>query len=212
MKTFTLIVFFILELFFIQPTLADWNTEHSKLTDFTVYGQDDHIKITWTTLSRNEIASYEIQRSRDNKKFETFKVIDGGVDEPKAMEYFEVGYEPYLGWSYYRIKQIVANNDSVFSGIAPVFYGLDRMEKGTMIVPLDPNNPATRLVNLSEFHDQKVLLVLRNYQGQEVYVSERLKLIDGKLVILADDKVAQGIYVVVASTRDELIGVTIIAE
>ncbi len=212
MKTLSVILLFFLELLFNQSAPADWNTEFSKLTDFTVYSQEDHIKITWTTLSRHEIASYEIQRSRDAKKFETFKVLDGGVDEPKAMEYFEVDYEPYLGWSYYRIKQVVADHDSVFSGVAPVFYGLDRMEKGSMIVPIDPNNPETRLVNLSEFHDLKLLLVLRNYQGQEVYVSERLKLIDGKLVILADDKVPQGIYVVVASTRDELIGVNVIAE
>jgi len=212
MKTLSIALLFIIGLLFVQLAPTAWNTENSKLTDFTVYGHDDHIKITWFTLSRNEIASYEIQRSRDAKRFETFKVIDGGVDEPKAMEYFEVDYEPYLGWSYYRIKQMVANDDSAFSGVAPVFFGLDRMEKGTMIVPIDPNNPETRLVNLSDFHDQKVLLVLRNYQGQAFYISERLKQIDGKLVILADDQVAQGIYVVVASTRDELIGINIIAE
>ena len=212
MKTLSIALLFIIGLLFVQLAPTALNTENSKLTDFTVYGHDDHIKITWSTLSRNEIASYEIQRSRDSKRFETFKVIDGGVDEPKAMEYFEVDYEPYLGWSYYRIKQMVANDDSAFSGVAPVFFGLDRMEKGTMIVPIDPNNPETRLVNLSDFHDQKVLLVLRNYQGQAFYISERLKQIDGKLVILADDQVAQGIYVVVASTRDELIGINIIAE
>ena len=166
MKTLSIALLFIIGLLFVQLAPTALNTENSKLTDFTVYGHDDHIKITWFTLSRNEIASYEIQRSRDAKRFETFKVIDGGVDEPKAMEYFEVDYEPYLGWSYYRIKQMVANDDSAFSGVAPVFFGLDRMEKGTMIVPIDPNNPETRLVNLSDFHDQKVLLILRNYQGQ----------------------------------------------
>jgi len=99
MKTLSIALLFIIGLLFVQLAPTAWNTENSKLTDFTVYGHDDHIKITWSTLSRNEIASYEIQRSRDSKRFETFKVIDGGVDEPKAMEYFEVDYEPYLGWS-----------------------------------------------------------------------------------------------------------------
>ena len=212
MKTLSLILLFFIGLYFSQPNPGDWNTQNSKLTDFTVYGHEDHIKITWSTLSRNEIFTYEIQRSQDAKTFETFKLIDGGVDEPKAMEYFEVDYDPYLGWSYYRIKQIIGDKDSAFSGVAPVFYGLDRVQKGTMIVPIDPNDPNTKVINLSDYHDQKLLLVLRNYQGEEVYISERLKLVDGKLVILADDRVAQGIYVVVASTRDELIGMTIIAE
>lgn len=187
------------------------NIVPSKLADFTVYSKTDHIKVTWVTHARSDIQSFDIQRSKDGKAFESMKKLDDQGAQPGTMEFFEVDNEPMPGWSYYRIAQVLESGDTAFSGIAPVFFGLERMRKGEYIAAKNPLDDVVP-VNIESFNNEQVLLVLRDAGGTEYYVNQFLEVKGGKLRIPSGTDVPQGIYVITASSKDELVGLEIFAD
>ena len=183
----------------------------SQLEDFTVYGKLDHIKVTWLTHARDKIIGFELQKSKDGKNFKTFSKIEDVGADPNAIEYFEVDNNPFQGWSYYRILQLIEKGNTAFSGVAPVFFGLDRIKRGEYIAatkPLDQVNS----VNLEDFHDEQVLLVLRDAEGTEYYVNQRIQIKGGRLSVMAGQEIPQGIYVVTAASVDKLVGLEVFAD
>lgn len=183
----------------------------SKLTDYNVYSQEDHVKITWSTKSRKDIAHFMIERSRDAKTFEAYRRVPDDGDTPKQMEFFEIDSQPLPGWSYYRIKEVMTNGDHAYSAVAPVFFGLDRLSKGAYIAAKSPNDP-TEKVNLSSFAGKQALLVLRDQSGKEYYLNDVIKISGGKLVVTASAQIPAGSYIITASSIDELLGLLITAQ
>ncbi|MEX2597344.1 MAG: hypothetical protein WEC59_10490 [Salibacteraceae bacterium] len=183
----------------------------TKISDFTVYGKKDHVKITWITTERKNVRAYNIERSRDGKKFTVLRTVESSGEKPSALEYFELDNEPLPGWSYYRLAIVDQREKHEYSGIAPVFFGLDRIKKGQYIAARNPTKDEIP-VDLNRFHDEQVLLVLRDAGGMEYYVNQKLNVKGGRLNIMAGKEVPQGIYVITASSKDELIGLEIFSD
>jgi hypothetical protein len=212
MRIKSLIFFCILSFISLAAGAEYMGLKPSKLSEFTVYSKGDHVKITWKTKSRKDIIDFAIERSRDGKNFEILKKIgDDGVN-PTSMEFFEVDNDPMPGWSYYRIKQDFSNGDYAYSDIAPIFFGMDRLRKGEVIVAKNPNDPGTSKVNLSKFNQEKVLMVARDTQGVEYYIHEMLFVKGNKLSVKSTPLVPPGFYTITASSIDELLGLELIAE
>ena len=190
---------------------GDGGLTKSKLTDFNVYSQEDHVKITWSTKSRKDIDHFMIERSRDAKKFDAYRRVPDEGSDPKAMEFFEIDSQPLPGWSYYLIREVMVNGDSAYSQIAPVFYGMDRLTKGSYIAAKSPNDPPEK-VNLNQFKGQQVLLVVRDQKGVEYYINDVLNVVSNKLIVPAGNQVPAGAYIVTASSQDELLGLQITAQ
>lgn len=183
----------------------------SNLADFTVYSKTDHIKITWVTHGRSKTSSFVIQRSRNGKKFEVLSSLADPGDQPETMEFFEIDNSPLPGWSYYRLVELDQKGDSAFSGVAPVFFGLDRIKRGEVISAKNPLEDVNK-EKLSDFHDEQVLLVLRDAEGTEFYVNKKLFVKGGRLNVMAGKDVPQGIYVVTAASNDILVGLEVFAD
>lgn len=197
--------------FAFYPYKAGYKNVPSNLADFTVYSNKDHVKVTWTTHSRHKALSFVIQRSRDGKKFAKLKVISDEGNDPKTMEFFEVDNTPLPGWSYYRVAEVLASGDSAYSGVAPVFFGIDRIKRGEFIAAANPLDMVNR-GNLEDFHGEQVLMVVRDAKGTEYYINQTLKVKGGRLSIQAGKEVPQGIYVITASSKDLLVGLEIFAD
>lgn len=183
----------------------------SKLTDFNVYRIDDHVKITWLTKARKVIDHYMIERSRDAKKFDEYRRVPDEGEEPKDMEFFEIDSAPLPGWSYYRIREVMTNGDYAYSPIAPVFFGLDRLSKGSFIAAKSPNDPPEKL-NLNQFKGNLALLVVRDQAGKEYYVNDVLDVVSGQLSVTAGKQVPAGTFIITASSIDELLGLELVAQ
>ena len=209
MKNFsTLIIVFVLLCGF---SLYPESLVKSFLTEFNVYSNVDHVKVTWTTKSRKEIDYFIIERSRDAKKFTPFRRVPDEGEDPKTVEFFEIDNTPLPGWSYYRIRQVLVNGDSAFSQVAPVFFGIDRISKGSFIAAKSPNDPPKK-INLSQFKGQQVLLVVRDTRGAEYYVNEMLDVQANVLRVPASKQLPVGTYSITASSKDELLGLEISAQ
>ena len=190
---------------------GDGGLTKSKLTDYNVYSQEDHVKLTWSTKSRKDIAHFFIERSRDKKTFESYRKVPDDGDSPKQMEFFEIDSQPLPGWSYYRIKEVMTNGDYAYSAIAPVFFGLDRLSKGSFIAAKSPNDPPEKL-SVTSFAGEPALLVLRGKTGKEFYLNDALQVSGGELVVTAGPQIPAGVYIITASSIDDLLGLKITAK
>lgn len=188
-------------------------SEGDKVINFTVYSTADHVKIHWTTVTRKENTHYAVERSRDGKVFETLMVVtDPGGEPPGTTEFIEVDFTPLPGWSYYRIRRADAQGRESYTHMVPVFFGADRLQLGELIAPDPLELTHTLSVNLSEFDNLAVLLVLRNEQGIEFYDKVTVNVQDGILKAEAGGNIPAGIYTITASSRDALVGLLITIE
>jgi len=207
MKTSFLLVTLTLLL---TPLLFDQESRgYSTLAEFTAYGQSDHVKLTWSTQSRDKIAQYVLERSRNGKDFSPIKTIESQGDNPSSMEYFEIDTKPLLGWSFYRIKLISKNDEMEYTHPSPVFIGLDRMRKGDAI---EIESPVTgQPFSLEQFSNTELVLVLRAADGQEYYTKSIVTVQSNKIFIAASDKIPANLYTISSCSKDELIGLDIVA-
>lgn len=188
-------------------------SEGDKLINFTVYSTAEHVKIHWTTVTRKENTYYGVERSRDGKVFETLMVVtDPGGEPPGTTEFIEADFTPLPGWSYYRIRRTDAGGAESYTHMVPVFFGADRLQLGELIAPDPLELTHTASVNLSDFDNQRILLVLRNEQGIEFYDKLTVHVQDNILKAAAGGNIPEGIYTITASSRDALVGLLITIE
>ena len=123
-------------------------------------------KLSWKTTSESNNHGFEIQRSKDNIRFEKIGFIAGSgtTSTPRSYEFTDINVQ--VGFYYYRLKQI--DNDGtvclteaqMLEVIAPRTYALKQNFP-------NPFNPSTEIVyQLKE--SGKVTLKVYNILGREI--------------------------------------------
>ncbi len=104
------------------------------LQEYFVYPDDenDQVKIHWMPATDSEVKLYHLEKSHDNKVFDIWKEIEAPETQ---FEMLEVDFDPYSGWSYYRMSQILNSDDTLHTPTIPVFLGLENLAKGEIMVP-----------------------------------------------------------------------------
>lgn len=70
------------------------------------------VSLNWSTASETNNQRFEIQRSSDNKRFETIGRVKGAVNSNTVQNYQFTDASPITGTSYYRIRQVDADGKS----------------------------------------------------------------------------------------------------
>jgi|GEM_PF-2697560 len=84
------------------------------------YVQDKMTILEWSTEIEINNAGFEIQRSRDGTNFEKIDWVDGYGNTTTPQSYRNHDENPYLGKSYYRLKQIDFDGAFAYSNIVSV--------------------------------------------------------------------------------------------
>jgi len=150
-------------------TLSDWLVEPLPVELLSFTATADHhnmeVDLNWQTASETNNAYFTVQRSRNAVDFEDVLSRDGAGNSTTVRTYDDVDVMPYMGVSYYRLKQTDFNGSFTYSEVVPVTF------KGEPVVH------ATSWVN-----QDRNIQVLINDRGRSSYT---LKVFDaaGKLVI-----------------------------
>ncbi len=111
------------------------------LLAFEALAKSSVVELTWTTATEVNNDYFELQRSQDANRWESIKIVDGKGNSSDLHTYKEVDDKPYLGTSYYRLKQVDFDGTFTYSEIRSVkFLENKRIE----IYP----NPAQDIVNI----------------------------------------------------------------
>lgn len=196
----------------VSPTLFGDQLEEEKSTEFTVYTSADHVKIHWRASHRSEIQAFSLERSRDGKSFEEIKLVHDDGETPEHMEFYESDFKPFPGWSYYRITEHRVDGNDWSTHTVPVFFGMERMQRGEVISPDPMNAEQTTSFKLNEFEHVTAVFVLRDAQGQEYYYEAKIFIDADRIKLPTTDAVPAGLYSITACSKDALVGLPVTVE
>ncbi len=92
-----------------------------------------YVQTTWVTASELNNDHFEIERSRDGISFDYFGKVSGAGNSNQILNYTLNDPSPYMGLSYYRLRQVDFDGKYSFSDIVPVEFN------STQAVSIYPN-------------------------------------------------------------------------
>ncbi len=172
-----------------------------ELINFTAQINSRQVDLKWSTASEKNNDFFTIERSENGKLFETVNTIDGAGNSSTIRNYESVDAEPISGLSYYRLKQTDLNGLFSYSNIISIYLnGTD----GLSVFP----SPSSGNINVSVSggKGKKVLLIIRNVLGSELYSKEILPDSDNSVQPLElSGLLAPGVYMISASSEDKML-------
>lgn len=81
---------------------------------------NNHVLIEWITLTETDNDHFTVEKSQDALHWEELAVLDGVGNSSVKHSYNTIDYEPYLGVSYYRLKQTDYDGHSSYSDIESI--------------------------------------------------------------------------------------------
>lgn len=150
-----------------------------QLLDFTATLLEENatrkVKLDWTTVTEMNSAHFIVQKSKDLVKWEDVVQVKAAGNSATNIDYSSNDLEPYMGLSYYRLKQFDLDGEYDYSKIRSVNWKTD----GASNVRLHPN-PTSDVLNVTV-----------NLEGRSL-IEVKLRGIDGRVVQSAVAYVERG--------------------
>jgi len=158
------------------------------------------IELNWQTASESNNDFFTVERSANGIHWEKVKQIQGAGNSSSFKSYQAVDFDPYIGLSYYRLKQTDFDGKFEYSQIKSV-----TVEKlNSTQVEIYPN-PATNQILISgqpsELKDILFLTVL----GQNVTALITSEKVDESQLMIDISKLNSGVYFVKTKTNVTLL-------
>lgn len=133
------------------------------LTEFKGQKVNSTVLLNWTSLTEDNLALYELQRSRDGMNYQTIATVN--AKNLTHNEYAYTDQQPYLGVNYYRLKMV--DRDSRFSYSSIVVVNFKDMKE--INVDISPNPVHSTInVRLTGMEKGTYKIELINAGGQRV--------------------------------------------
>lgn len=175
-----------------------------ELVNFSANLNVDKVDLAWTTSSETNNDFFTIQKSRDAQNFEDLFQVDGAGQSTSHISYFDIDRNPFVGISYYRLKQTDFNGNKSYSNIVPVEYHPNG-EASINLFPNPSNESGTSYLELNQFGEQEVLVVLRDVLGKELYTKVLITKSNNELVAINQDgNLPIGTYLITASSNNKI--------
>lgn len=93
-----------------------------ELFSFDVLKSDDKLFVNWRTASEKDVLYFIVQRSQDGINFEDLHQITAVGNSKKLEDYSLIDVKPWVGLSYYRLKEVNINGGFNFSSVRSVYF------------------------------------------------------------------------------------------
>jgi len=153
-------------------------------------GDDRKVRCNWSTASETSNDYFAIQRSVDGVNFEQVGTVQGTGNSTATLHYVFYDEHPFLGLSYYRLKQVDYNRQYSYSNIEAVYFG------GVEIVNLYPN-PANSLINIETSAKTPFEINIMNVYGEIILKQQTV----GSQYTIDVSKFESGIYFIQAVSQ-----------
>jgi hypothetical protein len=175
-----------------------------ELVSFTAHLNSDKVDLAWTTATEKNNDYFTIQRSKDAQNFEDLFQVDGSGNSTSILNYFDIDRSPYEGLSYYRLAQTDFNGFISHSNIVPIDYNPNG-ESSIDLFPNPSDESSISYLELNQFGEQEVLVVLRDVLGKELFTKVVVTKSNNELVSLNQDgNLPKGAYLITASSNNKI--------
>ena len=136
-----------------------------ELLTFNAEPENSTVRLNWITTTEINNDYFEVQRSSDGKEFALIQKVRGAGNSSQSLSYNLTDYEPLLGVSYYRLKQVDFDGKFTYSDILPV-----KFSSSKQLCTIQPN-PATSNVEviLYSSSENETSVKVINAMGAIVY-------------------------------------------
>ena len=177
-----------------------------ELLTFTAEALDNKYVLTkWVTTTEINNDYFDLEKSIDGNYWEVEGTIRGAGNSNAELSYSYTDTNPYQGVSHYRIRQV--DFDGKQESFEPVSVTVGNKDGDFTIFP-NPSTESNLFLRFSQnFKEQKqVLIVVYNTKGEEIYSKVIVTESKGQKVFAVDpsEKLAPGIYMVVASSDNKI--------
>ncbi|MCI5057669.1 MAG: T9SS type A sorting domain-containing protein [Flavobacteriales bacterium] len=183
-----------------------------ELTSFSAEEENDaKVHLHWTTNSEINNSHFVIERSQTNDGFEPIGQLQGSGNSNVPKDYYFVDEDPFLGESFYRLKQVDFDGNFEYSKVIAVTTEHDNSafdaNKHHFVVFPNPSSGEQVFVKAyGEDPDERVNIVVTDNMGKIVSTQVVITGHDGEYVtgLDAGEKLAPGIYTVNEFYHDEI--------
>ena len=165
-----------------------------ELVNFNAILNNRIVDLTWITASETNNDYFTIQRSKSALDWDDVSTVQGAGNSSATIMYHEVDYAPYLGLSFYRLKQTDFDGNFTYSEVKSINLGVSELR----VYP----NPVTNTIivtgsQASDLEDLKLF----NAAGQNV--SNHMTILSrGELELIIDvSNLESGIYFFVSKSN-----------
>jgi hypothetical protein len=164
-----------------------------ELVSFTPSVINNTVGLNWITATELNNSGFEIEKSIDNESWKKIGFVNGNGTSTEVHNYNFTDNNPFVGTSYYRLKQIDFDGTTEYSNIVAVVYGTIADYSLEQNYP-NPFNPTTK-INYSIKEKGNVELKIFDLLGSQVasLVSEE-KTPGNYEVIFDASKFSSGVY------------------
>jgi hypothetical protein len=176
-----------------------------ELISFSAKLNNNAVELRWSTAVEINNDFFTIQKTTDFETFHEVGLVKGQGDSKEVHSYSFVDESPFLGKSYYRIKQ--TDFDGQFSPSDPIMINYEGPASPVLSAYPNPFNGSQLHIKLSGLKDHPAVPVcIYNQQGQKVYESVLTE--DGPGFIQKElqfsTPLQQGIYIIKAGKTLQL--------
>ena len=153
--------------FYISSTNATTSPLPIELVFFKASVSDNHVKLDWETASESNNDFFTIERSSDLEVFEQVLTKKGQGNSNEVNNYSAIDRSPYLGRSYYRLKQTDYDGKFTYSDVVRVDVEPGALSMKVYANPVKDKSVTVEIHGLAKY--QEVPAGIYNAQGQLVY-------------------------------------------
>ncbi|MEP7168904.1 MAG: T9SS type A sorting domain-containing protein, partial [Bacteroidota bacterium] len=172
------------------------------LLGFTATPQGNHIAIDWSTSSETNNDYFTIEKSDDALRFEKLATVKGAGNSTERLKYNSTDEHPFMGTSYYRLKQTDFNGKFKYSQIATVTV----TESEDYSIFPNPSNISKTYVTIRGTANEKVTIKVYDNIGKQAYSKTSILEHSGESTIAVEPthKLVRGIYTVMIIAGENL--------
>lgn len=182
-----------------------------ELMGFSAVFNDGVVSIYWSTATESNSDYFLIQRTADGTIWEDVIRTEAAGFSSSLIEYSETDNHPLEGKSFYRLVQFDRNGESKAYNVVPV----QEVEKGEIAFEIFPNPTMQDNINLNfkGLEGKELLVVLRDISGKEFFSKVEVITADSEIIVYTPDvNIPKGVYLVTASSADQIYSQKIIIQ
>jgi hypothetical protein len=175
-----------------------------ELVSFDAHLNLTSVDLNWETSSEINNDYFSLEKSIDGQNFDEFKKVKGAGNSTNDIKYADVDPNPFIGITYYRLKQTDFDGHFTYSNIAPVEYNPNG-DPSIFLYPNPTSGATSTTLVMNSLENQEVLVVLRDMMGRELFskvitcsTSNQILAVD------PDGKLAKGSYTVTVTSTKKL--------
>lgn len=174
---------------------------------FAATPQNGQVLCQWETATEINSAFFLVEKSQDGELYSAFAKVDAAGNSDELQSYDAWDNEPFMGLSYYRIKQVDTDGTHSYSNMVSVMF---TSEGSLMVFP----NPASDRVFLDYESPRSgpVEINLLDINGRHV-LTQNLELNAGRNRIPMDiGHVSEGVYIIQLNQWDQVYNLRLVVK